>query len=182
MKGRGQTGGSPHDCGPGLPRQQCRVRGPAPAGTRARAHGAPASRQAAQSPRPPPRRAGVYPQSVKSPVVILSHHLVTAVYMLIPYHYPQYQWCMAACMTVEVGGRRGGRRGAVACVPVWSTTVTCRPPLVVRAAGVLPALVGCACALPPTPTGPDRAAPLAQTNLPRSTRGSSLRAERSGVP
>ncbi|GBF94564.1 hypothetical protein Rsub_06679 [Raphidocelis subcapitata] len=45
---------------------------------------------------------GIYPQSVKSPVVILSHHLVTAVYMLIPYHYPKYQWCMAACMTVEV--------------------------------------------------------------------------------
>lgn len=45
---------------------------------------------------------GVYPQSVKSPVVILSHHLCTALYMLIPYNYPQYHWCMAYCMLVEV--------------------------------------------------------------------------------
>ena len=38
----------------------------------------------------------------KSPVVILSHHLCTALYMLIPYHYPRYHWCMAYCMLVEV--------------------------------------------------------------------------------
>lgn len=45
---------------------------------------------------------GVYPQSVKSPVVILAHHLCTALYMLIPYTYPHYQWCMAYCMLVEI--------------------------------------------------------------------------------
>lgn len=45
---------------------------------------------------------GVYPQSVKSPVVILSHHICTALYMLIPYSYPHYQWCMAYCMLVEI--------------------------------------------------------------------------------
>jgi hypothetical protein len=45
---------------------------------------------------------GVYPQSVKSPVVILSHHICTALYMLIPYSYPQYHWCMAYCMIVEL--------------------------------------------------------------------------------
>jgi hypothetical protein len=45
---------------------------------------------------------GVYPQSVKSPVVILSHHICTALYMLIPYNYPHYQWCMAYCMLVEI--------------------------------------------------------------------------------
>jgi hypothetical protein len=39
---------------------------------------------------------------VRSPVVILSHHICAALYMLIPLHYPQYHWCMAACMTVEV--------------------------------------------------------------------------------
>lgn len=44
---------------------------------------------------------GIYPQSVKSPVAILGHHLCTALYILIPYHYPQYHWCMAACMLVE---------------------------------------------------------------------------------
>jgi hypothetical protein len=38
------------------------------------------------------RRAGIYPQSVKSPVVILSHHLCTSLYILIPYNYPQYHW------------------------------------------------------------------------------------------
>lgn len=45
---------------------------------------------------------GCYPHSVKSPLVILGHHIVTAVYMLIPYTYPQYHWCMAYCMLVEV--------------------------------------------------------------------------------
>jgi hypothetical protein len=45
---------------------------------------------------------GVFPQSVKSPVVILAHHICTSLYMLIPYHYPRYQWCMAHCMLVEV--------------------------------------------------------------------------------
>lgn len=44
---------------------------------------------------------GIYPQSVKTPVVILSHHLCTSLYMLIPYYYPQYHWCMAYCMLVE---------------------------------------------------------------------------------
>lgn len=45
---------------------------------------------------------GIYPQSVKSPVVILCHHICTSLYMLIPYNYPQYHWCMAYCMLVEV--------------------------------------------------------------------------------
>jgi len=45
---------------------------------------------------------GVYPQSVKSPVVILTHHIITALYMLIPFNYPQYHWCMAYCMLVEI--------------------------------------------------------------------------------
>jgi hypothetical protein len=45
---------------------------------------------------------GVYPQSVKSPVIILAHHIITALYMLIPFNYPQYHWCMAYCMLVEI--------------------------------------------------------------------------------
>ncbi|GLC40748.1 hypothetical protein PLESTB_000026600 [Pleodorina starrii] len=45
---------------------------------------------------------GVVPRSVKSPLVILAHHVITAVYVLIPYHYPQYEWCMSYCMLVEV--------------------------------------------------------------------------------
>mmetsp|Transcript_7166 Transcript_7166/g.15659 ORF Transcript_7166/g.15659 Transcript_7166/m.15659 type:complete len:227 (+) Transcript_7166:71-751(+) len=45
---------------------------------------------------------GIYPASVKSPVVIIVHHIISALYILIPYHYPQYQWCMAYCMLVEV--------------------------------------------------------------------------------
>jgi len=44
-------------------------------------------------PLPTPHPApGIYPQSVKSPVAILSHHLCTALYMMIPYYYPQYHW------------------------------------------------------------------------------------------
>ncbi len=45
---------------------------------------------------------GLYPQSVKSPLVILVHHMITALYILIPYNYPQYHWCMSYCMLVEV--------------------------------------------------------------------------------
>jgi hypothetical protein len=44
----------------------------------------------------------MWPRCVKSPVVIISHHLLTSVYILIPYHYPDYQWCMSACMLVEL--------------------------------------------------------------------------------
>lgn len=69
---------------------------------------------------------GIYPQSVKSPVVILSHHLCTALYMLIPYNYPQYHWCMAYCMLVEVNtwlliARRciGGRAIELAFYATW---------------------------------------------------------------
>lgn len=32
---------------------------------------------------------GVVPRSVKSPLVILTHHVISALYLLIPYHYPQ---------------------------------------------------------------------------------------------
>lgn len=31
----------------------------------------------------------VVPRSVKSPLVILTHHVISALYLLIPYHYPQ---------------------------------------------------------------------------------------------
>lgn len=69
---------------------------------------------------------GVFPQSVKSPVVILAHHLCTSLYMLIPYHYPRYHWCMAHCMLVEVNtwlliARRtiGGRAIEVGFYTTW---------------------------------------------------------------
>lgn len=69
---------------------------------------------------------GVFPQSVKSPVVILAHHLCTGLYMLIPYHYPRYHWCMAHCMLVEVNtwlliARRtlGGRAVEVGFYASW---------------------------------------------------------------
>ncbi|KIZ05828.1 hypothetical protein MNEG_2136 [Monoraphidium neglectum] len=45
---------------------------------------------------------GLYPSSVKSPVVILGHHLCTSLYMLIPHFYPAYHWCMSYCMLVEI--------------------------------------------------------------------------------
>lgn len=45
---------------------------------------------------------GCYPNCVKSPIVLLCHHIVTSLYILIPYNYPQYHWCMAYCMLVEI--------------------------------------------------------------------------------
>ncbi|PNW72070.1 hypothetical protein CHLRE_16g683700v5 [Chlamydomonas reinhardtii] len=44
----------------------------------------------------------IVPRSVKSPMVILIHHVITALYLLIPYHYPNYGWCMSYCMLVEI--------------------------------------------------------------------------------
>mmetsp|Transcript_58032 Transcript_58032/g.79083 ORF Transcript_58032/g.79083 Transcript_58032/m.79083 type:complete len:254 (-) Transcript_58032:605-1366(-) len=44
----------------------------------------------------------VKPQSVKSPNFIIVHHIVTILYLLIPYNIPQYGWCMSSCMLVEI--------------------------------------------------------------------------------
>lgn len=44
---------------------------------------------------------GMYPGSIKSPVVILSHHVVTSLAMLVPYSYPEYEPMMGWCMLVE---------------------------------------------------------------------------------
>jgi hypothetical protein len=38
------------------------------------------------------------PNSVKSPSVIIQHHLVTMLYVMIPYFRPDVRWCMGACM------------------------------------------------------------------------------------
>eukprot|EP00450_Noctiluca_scintillans_P007938 CAMPEP_0194486478 /NCGR_PEP_ID=MMETSP0253-20130528/7110_1 /TAXON_ID=2966 /ORGANISM="Noctiluca scintillans" /LENGTH=352 /DNA_ID=CAMNT_0039326569 /DNA_START=43 /DNA_END=1101 /DNA_ORIENTATION=- len=42
------------------------------------------------------------PTSVKSPEVIIAHHIATMCYLIIPKFYPQYMWIMGACMLVEV--------------------------------------------------------------------------------
>jgi len=42
------------------------------------------------------------PNCVKSPIVIVQHHVVTMLYLLIPFYYPQHRWCMGACMSVEI--------------------------------------------------------------------------------
>jgi TLC domain len=42
------------------------------------------------------------PTCVKSPATIIQHHVATILYLLIPYSRPDYQWCMGACMIVEV--------------------------------------------------------------------------------
>jgi hypothetical protein len=44
----------------------------------------------------------VIPNCVKSPSTIIQHHLVTMLYILIPYFRPKYQWAMGACMSVEI--------------------------------------------------------------------------------
>ncbi|KAL6757015.1 hypothetical protein V8C86DRAFT_2634404 [Haematococcus lacustris] len=45
---------------------------------------------------------GLFPRCIKSPMVILGHHLISVALVLIPHQYPQYAWCLAYCMLVEV--------------------------------------------------------------------------------
>ncbi|KAL3942199.1 MAG: hypothetical protein SGARI_000346 [Bacillariaceae sp.] len=42
------------------------------------------------------------PNCVKSPAVIIQHHIATMLYILIPYYQPSVRWCMGACMSVEI--------------------------------------------------------------------------------
>jgi TLC domain len=44
----------------------------------------------------------VLPVCVKSPSVIIQHHVAVLIYILIPYLHPNVRYCMGACMTVEV--------------------------------------------------------------------------------
>uniref|UniRef100_A0A7S2HDI3 TLC domain-containing protein n=1 Tax=Helicotheca tamesis TaxID=374047 RepID=A0A7S2HDI3_9STRA len=42
------------------------------------------------------------PHCVKSPGTIIQHHIATLGYIFVPYTYSKCQWCMGACMSVEV--------------------------------------------------------------------------------
>jgi hypothetical protein len=42
------------------------------------------------------------PHCVKSPSVIIQHHVATLLYLIIPFVYPQDEWLMGACLTVEI--------------------------------------------------------------------------------
>mmetsp|Transcript_1748 Transcript_1748/g.3366 ORF Transcript_1748/g.3366 Transcript_1748/m.3366 type:complete len:322 (+) Transcript_1748:182-1147(+) len=42
------------------------------------------------------------PRCVKSPSVIIQHHLATIIYLLLPYQYAQVRWLMGACLSVEI--------------------------------------------------------------------------------
>ena len=42
------------------------------------------------------------PTCVKSPSVILQHHIVTMLYLLYPYYRPEFRWGMGVCMSVEI--------------------------------------------------------------------------------
>jgi hypothetical protein len=42
------------------------------------------------------------PHCVKSPGVIIQHHVATLLYLIIPYKYPEDGWLMGACLSVEV--------------------------------------------------------------------------------
>lgn len=44
----------------------------------------------------------VIPNSVKSPSVIIQHHLVTILYVMVPFYNPTLRWVMGACMSVEI--------------------------------------------------------------------------------
>ena len=41
------------------------------------------------------------PRCVKSPGVIILHHVATILYLIIPYRFPDTRWLMGACMCVE---------------------------------------------------------------------------------
>lgn len=42
------------------------------------------------------------PHCVKSPGVIIQHHVATILYLIIPYRFPEEGWLMGACLSVEV--------------------------------------------------------------------------------
>lgn len=42
------------------------------------------------------------PRCVKSPGVIVQHHLATLLYLIIPYRFPEDGWLMGACLSVEL--------------------------------------------------------------------------------
>ncbi|KAL3794009.1 hypothetical protein ACHAWO_012413 [Cyclotella atomus] len=42
------------------------------------------------------------PKCVKSPGVIIQHHIATLLYLLFPYIYPKDAWLMGACLMVEI--------------------------------------------------------------------------------
>jgi len=42
------------------------------------------------------------PKCVKSPMVIIQHHIVTLLYLLVPYYRTENRWCMGACLSVEI--------------------------------------------------------------------------------
>jgi len=44
----------------------------------------------------------IIPRCVKSPTTIIQHHIATIIYLMVPYLYPQCQWCMGACLSVEI--------------------------------------------------------------------------------
>jgi len=44
----------------------------------------------------------IVPKCVKSPAVIIQHHIVTLIYLLVPFYRPQSRWCMGACLSVEI--------------------------------------------------------------------------------
>jgi hypothetical protein len=44
----------------------------------------------------------IVPKCVKSPMTIIQHHVVTMLYILIPYFRPELRWAMGACMSVEI--------------------------------------------------------------------------------
>lgn len=44
----------------------------------------------------------IVPICVKSPAVILQHHVAVLLFILIPYHHEAVRYCMGACMTVEI--------------------------------------------------------------------------------
>lgn len=45
---------------------------------------------------------GLFPRCVKSPEVILCHHVASMSLIMLPYHNPNYVWALSYCMLVEI--------------------------------------------------------------------------------
>jgi len=73
-----------------------------------------------------------FPTSVKSPSVIIVHHMVTIICLLVPKVHPEYLWVMGACMFVElntwflIARRSCNKRGEKPFVAGASFAKSCR--------------------------------------------------------
>lgn len=74
----------------------------------------------------------LFPTCVRSPGVILKHHISALLYMCLPYLYPEYAWAFGACMVVELNtwlmiARRMFSHIARVAVPLSGSVLIVKP-------------------------------------------------------